>query len=70
MVLPVGIFIPSAGRTTHQDGDALKNLALKKRSIQSRKLWGVAGASAQPGNGRMDIRIGLQGANCHTTKAN
>ncbi|MDU2844897.1 hypothetical protein, partial [Citrobacter sp.] len=36
------ILTPSAGRTTHQDGDALKNLALKKRSIQSRKLWGEA----------------------------
>jgi len=36
------ILDPSAGRTTHQDGDALKNLALKKRSIQSRKLWGEA----------------------------
>jgi hypothetical protein len=28
----------------HQDGEALKNLALKKGSIQSRKLWGVAGS--------------------------
>nr|DAI86999.1 MAG TPA: hypothetical protein [Caudoviricetes sp.] len=33
------IFNSSAGRTTHQDGEALKNLALKKGSIQSRKLW-------------------------------
>ncbi|EMQ2288228.1 hypothetical protein WFR69_005145 [Escherichia coli] len=30
---------PSAGRTNHHEGEALKNLALKKGSIQSRRLW-------------------------------
>lgn len=32
-------FKPSAGRTNHHEGEALKNLALKKGSIQSRRLW-------------------------------
>ncbi|ELW1138015.1 hypothetical protein SH017_005164 [Escherichia coli] len=41
---------PSAGRTDHHEGDALKNLALKKGSIQSRKLWGVVKLNGELGN--------------------
>nr|DAE53908.1 MAG TPA: hypothetical protein [Caudoviricetes sp.] len=39
-IKPLAVILsPSAGRTTHQEGEALKNIALKKRSVQSRKLW-------------------------------
>ncbi|MDO8233735.1 hypothetical protein Q5738_09130 [Citrobacter werkmanii] len=63
MLLPTGTFNPSAGRTTHQDGEALKNLALKKRSIQSRKLWGDVNCSCIDSNRKISNR--------HiTTKAN
>ncbi|WP_279435870.1 hypothetical protein, partial [Escherichia coli] len=38
--IPLAVILStSAGRTDHHEGEALKNLALKKGSIQSRKLW-------------------------------
>ena len=44
------ILSTSAGRTNHHEGEALKNLALKKGSIQSRKLWGVVKLNGELGN--------------------